>query len=622
MVQRITRRAVWIVTCAVFALVNFSAPVRADDPAGTKIEAESVIGSDSRVIDDAGASGGKAVTNAKAWQPLAVVPTPAEGDAFILHLRHRGGPLLLKALVNGKQKEFKQVWAKPADWKWTSVGKISRAQLGDKLYIVRGAGEKAPALDAVILSPIAARGGAAAAVVAGAGVVAAGVAADAPALPDDAAAANTTKALPPDKPDSAIAARSIDVTITWEKTVAKAPAMLWGVADYEVHSPASAADPGFVAFMKDLHAPLIRVHQGNFPKQYLDAEQKHFDVEKMKACWDGAAPGYGNAKVMMNISTWPKWMCVPGSSRLAEEHLDDFAAMCVDLLKTMRDPVGRRIDYWEILNERDEIYDKANRLDDLWPIYNRVVAAMRAEDPKAKFGGPAFTWANPKWVESFLLNCIEYTDFVSYHNYGVGNATDSNEMLMSRLDSVEEHARYMRRTVDEAAPDRHVEVFLTEYNVKWTWEPMERRHANSVGAVFQAGVVARAALAGIDGAAVWHVKGNAYGILDSHNVPRLTAPLFRWGPKYLVGKVAQFANPDPQALEILPVIGTDGRRSLLVANKTAKMIELPSGRELLGDAPLLSMRVTADGVEEPSPAKTAQMTRVPGYCLVILTQRP
>jgi hypothetical protein len=555
------------------------------DPTGDKFEAEDHKGSDSQIIDDADASGGKAVVNAKAWQPLVVIATPKDGDAFTLHIRHKGGPLLLKGVVDGKQKQFKEVWAKPESWAWSKVTGVKREQLGEQLFIIRGGGEGEIAVDAVVYEPV---------------QPAKAQANDGPVLPEDATKQAESKILPPESPRANAQPTEARVTIAWDQPAGNIPAMIWGINDYEIHQPQNAADPEFNAFLTQLNPPIIRIHRGSFPKEWLDAEQKHFDVEKIKAAFAGAT-GYGDTPIMLNMSSWPKWMCEPGTGFLAAEHEDAWVAMCVELVRIMRDDVKRRVEYWEVTNERDGLYGKANRLDDLWRIYNKAVTAMRKVDPTAKFGGPAFTWANPQWVEPFVNNCLANTDFITYHNYGTGDIHDPNEKLFSKLNSIEGHARYIRKTIDAAAGGRHIPIHLSEYNVKWTWDPFERRHANAVGSVFHAGLIRRIALAGIDGAQHWHLKGNAYGLIDSNDEPRLTSHLYLWGRNELVGTIAKHDATPSDTLELLPVIRPDGSRALLIANRADGPVVIPAASELLGSTDLLIRQVTHTGATEPAP---------------------
>ena len=77
-----------IILLMVLAVTYLSTGLRADDPKGQKTEAETGVASDSQVIDDPGASAGKAVSNGHAWQPISEVAVPTDGgDVFTVSAR-------------------------------------------------------------------------------------------------------------------------------------------------------------------------------------------------------------------------------------------------------------------------------------------------------------------------------------------------------------------------------------------------------------------------------------------------------------------------------------------------------------------------------------------------------
>ncbi len=572
-------------------------------PVGELFEGELSVASDSQILNDDQALGGKYVENGRAWQPLVQVSLPEAGDRFTVHVRHKGGPLLLKTVDDqGKQIDIGSVWSKPIEWTWSSGGTYSRAQVGKGIWIIRGDGAGAVAVDAVVLGAPGGEGG--------------------PVLPEDATVASTNTTLPPDRPREGAAAQQATVSIDWSQTVGTVPAEMWGVNDYEIHQPGPAGDPGFNDFMERLDPPVIRIHRGSFPKEWLDADQRKWDVEKIKSVWANAARAYGDSAVMINISSWPKWMCEPDSGMIAREHEAAYAQLCAELVRIMRDEVKREVRYWEITNEKEGMYDKAGRLEDLWRVYNLAVAAVKKESPEAMVGGPALTWANQKWIDSFIKHGLAGSDFVTYHNYGTGDIYDDNPKLFSKLNAFEGHARQMRRSVDKAAAAAgrgHIPVHLSEFNVKWTWDPYERRHENAVGAVFHAGVIRRASLAGLDGAQVWHVKGNAYGLIDSSNRVRHTAHLYLWGPRLLVGKIAKHETSTPDLLEVLPVVSADGQRALLLANKADHPVDIGmTAADLLGsNDPMTVRQVTYQGPTESEATQSGLI--LPGYSVTVIS---
>ncbi|NJL30666.1 MAG: hypothetical protein HC898_02995 [Phycisphaerales bacterium] len=106
-----------------------------------------------QVVEAAGASGGKAVTSGKEWEPIFALPLPAEGQRFEIHFRHLGGPIQLKSVIDGKQKEHNWIWDQPEQWKWSSFGTYTREQLGTSIVLIRGGKTTIePVLDCVVLT--------------------------------------------------------------------------------------------------------------------------------------------------------------------------------------------------------------------------------------------------------------------------------------------------------------------------------------------------------------------------------------------------------------------------------------------------------------------------------------
>jgi len=118
---------------------------------GTLIEAESrPQPGDAAMVDDPAASGGKAVSIPRDWQPLFSSPVPA-GDHFTIWMRHKGGPLELKAALPDGQKELQWVWDQPTAWEWSKFGTYAAADLGTGVIIIRGGGgAPGPELDCVL----------------------------------------------------------------------------------------------------------------------------------------------------------------------------------------------------------------------------------------------------------------------------------------------------------------------------------------------------------------------------------------------------------------------------------------------------------------------------------------
>ena len=274
-------------------------------------------------------------------------------------------------------------------------------------------------------------------------------------------------------------------------------------------------------------------------------------------------------------------------------------------------------------NERDDQFEKLGKLDDLWRLHNRPFAEIKKQDPKAKVGGPAFTWPKPQWVEGFLKICGSNVDFVTWHNYASGDIYDSSEDIFNRTNSLAEQAKYITIAVHKATPGRKVECFLDEYNVKWVWDPIERRHGNNVGAVFQACLLSRLSKIGLDGVTIWHAKGNAYGLVGSDDSIRLKGRFYQIGSRCLVGSVFESAISGDKNLEAFAVKRADGVRSVLLINRADHTIALPrTGKLGLSVSYPSVMCISADGFAAPSIGNELinDILSLPGYSVTLMTE--
>ena len=548
-------------------------------PDGILIEAEAnPPGGAAKVIEAPGASGSKAVQSSGDWQPVFVAPLPA-GDAWKVWVRHKNGPFAIKTQSDGKGADH-WFWNKPTDWTWTETDVFGRDELGGKQLIIGrdAGGDKADSVivDAVVLAP------------------------------------EKKRDLPADKPDAGVAPQKMSASVDWNQSAGALPVALWGINENEISKPADAANAQYQSELGALKAPLIRIHNADLVNRWTSAQTRDWDVAKIKAGF-AASKGYGDAALMININKWPSWMS--GGETLEPEKVADFAALTGRLVKVLRDEVKRPVAYWELTNELEGAYERAGKLDELWKLYSALGAAVKKADPNAKIGGLAFTWGNSKWIQSFLATKPD-VDFISWHNYGTGDLYESNQKIFENAQTVfPDIAKSVLKTIGESG-QKVPQTFLTEYNVKYTWEPYERRHQNAVGAVFLASVVHHVAQTGISGATLWQERGNAYGSLINADDKIFPAyQLYQWGPKYLSGTMARATAGDDKLLEILPVTGKNGKAVLLL-NKTDHALILPAASQLLPRVKSAQC-IASDGFK-PSVPIGAGALELPGYSLTLL----
>ena len=547
-----------------------------DAPKGAFFEAEKYSKAD--IVEAQGASGGQAVQSTRPYQPLVSIPLPA-GDAWKVWVRHKGGPFAVKTKVDGKNKD---AWTffKPKTFGWRELDVFSREELGGtNLIIGRGAGDGDDnvEIDAVVLQNA------------------------------------VKKPLPADQPDANLAAQNVSASVDWNAKIGTISALAWGINENEIRDPKKAGDAEFQTKLAALKTPLVRIHQAGLMDAWTNAKTRDWDVEKIKAAF-AASTGYGDAPIMLNLTWAPRWLSQNKVLNQAQE--DELAALWGRLVGVMRDDVKRPVAYWEITNELDISYEKAGKLDDLWRLYNKCAAAMRKADPKAKLGGPALTWAKPAWIAGFLRNCDD-VQFVSWHNYGTGDLYETNESLFKKVDSnIGGNARTALKLVKENAKGRELETFLTETNVKYTWDPFERRHQNAVGSVFHALVVKEMAEAGVTGVTLWQERGQAYGsLVDNKNQVFPSYYLYGWGPQYLSGERVKATSGDESLLEILPVTGKNGKAVLLI-NKAPRTLKVPAASELLPGVKGAE-RVDSSGYAAKVELKAGEL-ELPGFSLTLL----
>ncbi|GAX45053.1 hypothetical protein NIES4075_60730 [Tolypothrix sp. NIES-4075] len=365
--------------------------------------------------------------------------------------------------------------------------------------------------------------------------------------------------------------KSVRVSVDWQTSIAKSTANTFGSNDYEITTPERARDSAYQKLLSELNIKLIRIHHGELSDRWSNPATKTWDIAKIKAGYDASYPQ--KPIIIQNIGSWAKWMQQTPDGLLHPKEYDNYAAFCAELVVILNQRLSRKILYWEPFNEQDVRYHKAGKLDELWVIYNKVAQAMKAKDPKIKIGGPVLTWDETSRLTSFLQSCASNVDFISWHRYASGDANDSTDKIMAYTPNYGQQVREFRAIAKKYIPQRHIPLLLGEYNINYSWESGEKRQNTHIGAVWFASVLKHLAEAGVDMATSWHLKDGIYGMIDSENRLRPAASVFAWGVKYLTGTVMQ-TKSDRSSVEAMAVINADGKRSLLLINKSAKPAEL------------------------------------------------
>ncbi|MGF1539710.1 MAG: alpha-L-arabinofuranosidase [Pleurocapsa sp.] len=359
----------------------------------------------------------------------------------------------------------------------------------------------------------------------------------------------------------------VKVIVDWSSAIAQTTPLMFGSNDYEIIYPERAADSKFQSLLSELNIPLIRIHHAELSEQWTDHTRQTWDENKIKAGYD-ASYSY-RPQIVQNIPRWPSWMAQDSSGLLSAEEYDRYANFCAELVNILNHKQNRNVLYWEPLNELDQTYQEAGKLEQLWQIYNRAAIAMKRADGRIKIGGPVLTWDNSEILESFLSKCHQNVDFISWHSYASGDASDPTEKIMAFTEKYGEQTRRFRSLVGKYLPQRQIPLFLSEYNINYTWDSGENRQNTYLGAVWFASVLKHLADAQIDMAAFWHLKDGIYGAIDPDNRLRASALLFSWAANYLTGTVVKTQSDRPW-LETMAIQQQNHHHSLLLINKSAE----------------------------------------------------
>lgn len=333
----------------------------------------------------------------------------------------------------------------------------------------------------------------------------------------------------------------VDITIDWSfYTGYSSTSFSYGLNLFQGFNPnvvsATIGSSVYRDNIESMNPGIIRYHRY---EQMLDAQQNlngwvispdteayRWDRDKIALALD--ADFEHNPTVMMNIANWPYYMSlantlpnqIPGvpdeisiqTGKLRLDMIDAYAEFCAELVHIINIEQGHGMQYWEILNEMDQIYTTPEAMAELAEIYVRAAMAMKAVDPTIRVGGPAFTWPDrPQLVRPFLEIAHPYLDFVSYHSFSSGSIDDSNEWIWDRASEMGRYTQIIQALLAEFT-DRPIETFHNEFNI--SYDPPDQRMETAVGAVYDALALAAIARSGATGAMAWAESDGWYGKMN------------------------------------------------------------------------------------------------------------
>ena len=342
----------------------------------------------------------------------------------------------------------------------------------------------------------------------------------------------------------------------------------FGLNLFQGFDPGQSGTPGNAAYkaaMAFMNPGIVRYHSWEMlgpstnRNGWLTADNR-WDAAKIKNALDGA-PAY--PQVLMNIPGWPAaWQ--DAENRLLPSRYAEYADWCADLLRIINVDQGRGIKYWEITNERDDVYKENS--DELGRIFTQVAAAMKAVDPTIKTGGAAF--ARPDLfaqVNAFFSTAAPALDFVSYHSYANGTPNAPTQQVYDRAVAGGLISADMRREFAKHS-GREVEFFHNEFNI--SWNPPDPHQSTYVSMLFDAILTLTAVKSGATGTMAWNECDGWYGKMDNSYNKRPAAYLYHNFNAHLPGGTVCNATVSNGAALVVLATQQGSLRKLVVVNRS------------------------------------------------------
>jgi chitodextrinase len=301
----------------------------------------------------------------------------------------------------------------------------------------------------------------------------------------------------------------------------------FGLNLFQGFDPAQAGNPGNTAYkdaMAFMKPGIVRYHSWEMMGLSTNrngwlTSSNTWDAAKINNALTGAN-SYGPI-LLMNIPGWPSAWADAGGKLLPARYTD-FANLCASLVRIINVDQRRGIKYWEVTNERDDVYGLQS--DELGRIYNQAAVAMKAVDNTILTGGPAF--ARPDLtaqVDAFFSTAAPNIDFVTYHSYATGTNSAPTQQVYDLAASNAKVTTSMRTEFAKYST-RTVEYFHDEYNI--SWNPPDPHQSSYVSMLFDAIFTITAIKNGATGTMAWNECDGWYGKMDNSYNKRPSAYLF------------------------------------------------------------------------------------------------
>jgi xylan 1,4-beta-xylosidase len=365
---------------------------------------------------------------------------------------------------------------------------------------------------------------------------------------------------------------SLSVSVAWDQPTGRvATTRHHGVTSIRGADPALSGKPGEPLYRQNLtqmRSGLLRVWHPDIVEEAslrasgwlvgADTATPAWDRTKISRVMDGLRPTA--SEIMVTIGRWPSGLGIrsaplPAAGRAA------FAALCADLVRALNVEQRRGIRYFEIFAEVEE-NAFAGLGDALGRLVGEVALAMKAVDRNVLVGGAGFVQVYAKEIAPFIAAAAPHIDFVSYHGYGTGNASEDLARVFATARRHGELVDVMAKTLSDL-DQRQLAIFQTQWSLNWTVDP---RMIDARGAVFDALSLSAFAASAATGSTGWNDSDGWYGKLDSGFRARPAAAVFRLFNEHATGPVVT-ASSDDETKVFAFAVAEPRRRALVLINQ-------------------------------------------------------
>ncbi len=392
-----------------------------------------------------------------------------------------------------------------------------------------------------------------------------------------------------------------EVKANWQGGIGTVTPTTFGATDYEIFDVRATADRQLNDQLKKTDLRLMRVHCTGLLDRWVNPTTCNWDEASVFEALGNLDASW---RTVLNLPMWPAWMRQDAHRLLCPSEYSHYARMCADLVELVSVKHERKVFCWELMHELDDRYRQAGKLGDLWKLYNTVALAIKRQVPGAKIGGIAFSAFEPELFETFLKNCKQHIDFVSWHETFEQFAVESDTRAMAATVSFRYRVKAIRALVKHYLPGRKVPLLVDGCTLRCLPLSATGKQNSHVGAVWLASVLKHLAEAGTDMVTVAPFKDELEGLFDEHNRPRPRATVLSWFQKYLVGDICPTVSTLP-SIEAFAVRNHQGRRALLLLNKSDNPVKVRLANLGERGKDTVALVVDAGGLQQAVVTRTA-----------------